>query len=354
MINLDFCILENPINKSAAPIIFVTRKNIDFLDETVIKEVDYDKAVNIIQNIGFAESDSLTFEFIKNPTTPIINKKSIIDILTKKGMQYNKELEKNLNKEFTTIKKKMEIEFDNNKFSATDSDIKNIKKIKVPKVGDQVTLYFNLFLECRFVNNIPYLYLSGDFDSCATTDIRNFYRPIKMSFMRISNSNPDKIILKSQKTTEGLFKDLPITQEGAFILQEPVKEGNVTISIQRKSYVYNFIEIKNNLPKDNRITLDVNGDNSFRIMYSLSEKIKNNYENWSNCIIDVNARYNKLVEIEGVVDKKMMFYAGEEEFEKAAALKKDLEHIRKVKKPMQKCVGKPMTAEEFVKKFHIK
>ena len=99
-INLDFCIIENPLDKNKRPIIFVTRNGRQYLDETVINEDDYEKAIFAIQDIGYVESDILTFESSQDPDFPNINPNDIKKILEEKGMKYSVELEETMKSEF--------------------------------------------------------------------------------------------------------------------------------------------------------------------------------------------------------------------------------------------------------------
>ena len=123
-INLDFCIIENPLDKNKRPIIFVTRKGRQYLDETVINEDDYEKAIYIIQNIGYVESDILTFEFSQDPDFPHIDVGSIKKVLEEEGMNYSQELEETMKSEFELFN-----------LNGAQQFIKNLVMVTLAKLG---------------------------------------------------------------------------------------------------------------------------------------------------------------------------------------------------------------------------
>ena len=222
-INLDFCIIENPLDKSKRPIIFVTRKGRQYLDETVVDEDDYEKAIYIIKNIGYVESDILTFEFSQDPGFPSIAVAEIKKTLENNGMQYSEELEKTMKSEFELLnlngaKQLLEdLNSDNLRPILTPELLFKLKKdsvYKIPIIGEKLTLYFYLFIECKFSGNKCYLNLNGDFTSNKNDSLRNYIVPFKCDFIRINNNyNPNKIILKSCLTNASILKKLPMEEK---------------------------------------------------------------------------------------------------------------------------------------------
>jgi len=337
-INLDFCIIENPLDKNKRPIIFVTRKGRQHLDETVIIEDDYERAIFAIQDIGYVESDILTFESSQDPDFPKIAIDEIKKVLEEKGMRYSTELELTMKSEFELfnlsgakqfIKKLSDDESHKKEFFIQNPSpsFKKTGKYKMPEIGERVTLYFYLFVECKFSGNKCYLNLNGDFTSKANHNMRNFLLPFKCSFIRINNVyNPNKIILKSCLTNQDILKKLPVDFGGSFALK--IKEKNALIE---KSFVYFLMEVKNNLPLENRITIEVDSSYNFDQMIIMSKKIKYDFEKlFKRQRYGIKHLPEKLSKIKEILTNKMLAFADEDEFEKAEKIKNDINHIGKI------------------------
>ncbi|MFA5068271.1 MAG: hypothetical protein WC466_09620, partial [Candidatus Izemoplasmatales bacterium] len=137
-INLDFCIIENPLDKNKNPIIFVTKCGKDYLDESIIYDEDYEKLISIIQKMGYIESDMLTFEFSQDPDYPSILSKEIKKELENNGMKYSKNLEKSIKCEFEKINiegAKLLIK-DLEKESKKQTS-KQFSKYRIPQLGEK-------------------------------------------------------------------------------------------------------------------------------------------------------------------------------------------------------------------------
>jgi len=357
-INLDFCIIENPLDKTKRPIIFVTRKGRQYLDETVINEDDYEKAIFAIQNIGYVESDILTFEFSQDPDFPRIEVPDIKNILEKKGMRYSQELEE-------TIKGELEILNLNGTKQllqdiAAKADYKEeskrnilqafkIGKCKIPEIGEKLSLYFYLFIECKFSGDKCYLNLNGDFTSKSNSDLRNYLLPFKCDFIRINNVyNPNKIILKSCKTNREILKKLPINYGGSFNLK--IKEKNLLID---KLFVYYLMEVKNNLPQENRITIEIDTSSNFDQMISISKDIKEHYESLSKSKYDIDGMSEVLERIKEILKSKMLNLSDEEEYERAAKIKKDIKYVEGKIEKLKLVNVTSVPFSQYVKTFHI-
>jgi hypothetical protein len=104
-INLDFCIINNPINGEKMPIIFVTRKGEKHLDETILDEYDYKKLKQKIRDIGYVESIPLIFEFSQNKSISALPTNNIKKVLEKSGMNYSYEFESYINSNFEEFNK---------------------------------------------------------------------------------------------------------------------------------------------------------------------------------------------------------------------------------------------------------
>jgi len=359
-INLDFCIIENPLDKNKKPIIFITRKGRDYLDETVIQEEDYEKVVFVIQNIGYIESDILTFEYSQDPAFPVINIDIIKETLLKKGLKYSDNLELTIKSEFDLFNLKGAKQFiktllnepEDNKKIVNSEIMLSVNKnsiYKIPEIGQYLTLYFNLFVECKFSGDKCFLNLNGDFTSKKNTELRNFITPFRCDFIRINNNfNPNKIILKSCQINKDILKKLPIDFNGSFTLK--IQEQNTSFE---KLFVYYLMEVKNNFPVENRITIEIDSSVNFDKMIVMSKKIKQDYDNLQRkkySIVHLESAFDK---IKTVLEPKMLSYAEMDEFEKALKIKKDINHINNKLKDIQNIKVNRIEYFEFIKKFHI-
>ena len=360
-INLDFCIIENPLDKSKRPIIFVTRKGRQYLDETVVDEDDYEKAIYIIKNIGYVESDILTFEFSQDPGFPSIAVAEIKKTLENNGMQYSEELEKTMKSEFELLnlngaKQLLEdLNSDNLRPILTPELLFKLKKdsvYKIPIIGEKLTLYFYLFIECKFSGNKCYLNLNGDFTSNKNDSLRNYIVPFKCDFIRINNNyNPNKIILKSCLTNASILKKLPMDFGGSFNLK--IKEETKIID---KSFIYYLMEVKNNFPQENRITIEIDSSTNFDKMILMSKEIKKDYQSLLRLKYDVLAMISVF---EDIVNKaltpKMLNFAENDEFEKAGVIKKDISYVKKKLTEIKDVFENKeyVNYYKYIKKFHV-
>lgn len=361
-INLDFCIIENPLDRNKKPIIFVTRKGRQYLDETIIDEDDYEKAIYAIQNIGYVESDILTFEFSQDPDFPNITIDSIKKVLEDKGMNYSEELEETMKVEFELFNLKGakeylkvlsgESEQKKQRMSFNSEKMFSFKKnslFKIPEIGQKLTLYFYLFTECKFNGDKCYLNLNGDFTSNESNDLRNFIIPFKCDFIRINNVyNPNKIILKSCQTNADILKNIPMDYHGSFNLK--TKDKNLIID---KVFVYYLMEVKNNFPKENRITIEIDSTINFDKMIVMSKKIKKDYD----ALFRLNFNSKRLIpsfeKINEILEPKMMNFADIDEFEKAGIVKKDIQYINEKIETAKQLQEVQMPYYQYIKKFRI-
>ena len=356
-IDLDFCIIENPLDKSKRPIIFVTRKGWQHLDETVISEDDYEKAIFAIQDLGYVESDTLTFESSQDPDFPSIDVMQIKKVLENSGMRYSSDLEFTLKQEFESYSLSMSNSVLNNypKSNLVKSAFLSPYtkgKYKIPEIGERLTLYFYLFMECNFSAGKCYLNLNGDFASKTNTDMRNLLTPFKCDFVRINNIyNPNKIILKSCHTNQDIIKKLPVDFGGSFRIK--VKDEDKVIE---KSFVYYLMEVKNNLPLENRITIEVDSSYNFDQMIIMSKKAKEDYislfKRYQYGLGHLPERFKTLSKI---LKQKMLEHAQEEEYEKAGKVKKDIDYINEALSKLDNELKDVPTMVycDYIKSFHV-
>ena len=327
-INLDFCVLENPINNDNNPIIFVTRQNKSYLDPTIIQEDEYEKAIYAIQELGYIESDILTFEFSQDPDFPIIGSKSIIKELKKRGMKYNEKLELSLIDDFDEIRGNntanvlQSLQDNINNKDLLKEYVKKKKSIfKIPKVGEKISLYFYLFIECKFKGDNCFLNLNGDFFSNKETKVRNYIQTIKCDFIRVNNTyNPNKIILKSSLNNEELIKKIKIFKNGSFVKEE---------GLVNKTFAYHIMEIKDSIPKLNRISIEISDLNNYENMILVSRQIKQKQKLSLEGTVKKSVVLRQMDECNEILQNKMITLANSEEYEKAQAVKEDIKKVNR-------------------------
>ena len=358
MINLDFCIIENPLDKNKKPIIFVTRQGSQYLDETVVGEEDYEKAIYTIQNMGYVESDILTFESLQDPDFPVIAINDIKKSLEEKGMRYSQQLEEKIKEELELLNigeaKQMVKDIAKKRSNIISpgvfSTIKKTSKYKIPEIGEKLTLYFYLFIECNFSGTKCYLKLNGDFFSNESSILKNYIFPFKCDFVRINNIyNPNKIILKSCQTNKEILKGLPLDYGGSFNLI--IKEKD---KILDKLFVYYLMEVKNSFAIENRITIEVDSSSNFDQMIVMSKKIKQDYEKlFKRTSYDVAHLHDSFAKIKEILIKRMWELAKEDEFEKAAKTKIDIAYTENRINVLNSIKNTSMPYFKFVKLFHL-
>lgn len=337
-IKLDFCIIENPLNKNKCPIIFVTKKGKKIIDETILGCDDYENAIFLIQNFGYIETDTFTFEFSQDPDYQVISTEKIKKVLEDNGMKYNIYFEKNMKNQFNNIQ--------SNFLKRSDF----INHYKILEVGQRITLFFHLFIECNYYNNKCYLNINGDFLTDKNTDNKNYVGIFKFDFVRINNSyNPNKIILKSCKTNGEIIKMMPMDYFGSFNLKTIENKAVVN-----KLFIYYLMEIKNNLPLNNRITIEIDNQNNYDEMIKISKKIKRK----NNLILKrdyslkhIKENFEKMID---VLREKMKDFANKDEFESAAIVKNDIIFIDNKLKEFLMINKTHIPYFYFLKKFHVK
>jgi hypothetical protein len=358
-INLDFCVIENPFGKNKRPIIFVTRKGAEHLDETIINEEDYEKFIFKVQNFGYVESDVLTFESSQDPDFPVITSDVIKEVLLSTGMDYSVSLENNLRFEFNLLDVHGAKKFIEHLQKSKEEDDEKNKKLliklsqrsiyKIPEVGEKVSLYFYLFVECKFLGDKCYINLNGDFVSKENSELRNYLGIFKCDFIRINNVyNPNKIILKSCDTHKDILKKLPMDFSGSFSIK--IKKENLTID---KLYAYYLMEVKNNLPLQNRITIEIDTTYNFDEMIKVSKKIKKENQIIQRTKYSITHVKDVFENILKILNPKMIALAEKDEFEKAAIIKADIEHLKVKLKLIEKENNNSILYYSFIKNFHL-
>jgi len=358
-LKLDFCIVSNPLDDGDKHFIFVTEEGIDYLKTEIIETDEYENALMEIQKLGFIECDNLTFQREEDNEMPVIGVEEIKKVLVEKGLNYNEELEKKITEEFDALKKHKDSitkRFINNFYHAQKAvGFKGKAKHKVPEIGNKITLYFYLFIECRFLENGDcFVNFNGDFTSKENDANRNFISVVKSDFIRIPDEN-GRVSLRSLKTHKDLFKEIHIYYSGNFKQSSLVKNKKPNEDqILTKTYIYNIMEIKNSIKKENRISIIVDSDHNFDEMIEISKVRKLEKKTEDKRMIKlknyITIRNKEILEI---LDGKMLDYATLEMYEKANNMKRNIQIFKDRVEILRSIDKKSLTMKEFIEKCHI-
>jgi len=274
-------------------------------------------------------------------------------------MKYSKKLEKSINEEFEVLNKHKESMAKS--FMANISHLKQENKFtsstkyKVPKIGDRISLYFYLFLECKFLENGDcFINLNGDFVSRKNGPNKNYIGIVKSDFIRIPSDEEGRIFLKCDRTHEDLFKDINLFHSGSFHLTTVNKlEDSDREELISKSYIYNILEIKDSIKKDNRISVIVEEDYNFDEMIELSKLRKKEKTAEDRTTLDMAFLPDSKNELTEILEKRMFTFAENEEYEKASATKKNISFLIDRIKALTELGQDKITISELKKICHI-
>ena len=348
--------MSNPFDDRGDFFVFITEGGIDFLKEDIIKTDEYIDFIMEIQKLGFIESDNLTFQRGVDEELPVFESGKVKDILIKKGFDYSSPLEKNIIKEFKILQEYKESIKSN--FLKSFSKLIDEPKYKIPEIGEKLTLYFYLFVECNFKGDSQCsINLNGNFLSNKNSANRNCIGAAKADFIRIQDNNK-QIVFKSEKLHKDFLSNIPFTYEGIFKNITVVPKGNhymdeEVFSKIEKTYNYNVLEIKHSIKMDNRITVAVDDVYNYNEMIKFSKEIKRDYEKEQKKYISIQEKINVATSLIPVLTRKMETYAEYEEYEKAARTKKDIQFISEKEDQLKKITEKEMLQKKYVKKFHV-
>ena len=119
-----------------------------------------------------------------------------------------------------------------------------------------------------------------------------------------------------------------------------------------KVFVYHLMEVKNNIPLKNRIRIEVENIHNFDNMMLISSEIKKRYMTQLRSKVRMESVGELLKDCDVILNKKMLKFAKEEQYENASVVKKDIAYIKsRITKINNSEEYLPMKL--FVKKFAI-
>lgn len=365
--NFYFCIIPNPFATGNRNIIFITKFGETFLNKSIVNSELYQKTKNLIEGLGYVETNNLQFESSNNSNNSSSIVLEVIKIIEDFGLTYSREFEVNIIKDFNLIKEHSDFDFDaddmyfdNSLISSETLDkLKKTKsglskyKYKSPEVSEKISLYFYLFLNFGFSEyGRPMIHLGGDFYDSEDSDFRNYIKIVKSDFERIDDKDkPNSIILKSCKTQSDLLKEIGMFYSGYFKYQKRF-EKNGSMMLQEKKFTYKLSEVTRFLNPEQSIVIETNRL-GFDNLINLSKNLKYESIKESKKHITIKEINHEAEELSYFLTKKMEALSDSDEFEDAAKIKKNIDSIKKKSDMIKKMNKDEITMEEYFKLFSL-
>lgn len=357
-INLDFCVIRSPYNRGLKNLAFISYRGANKIDEKLCLEEDYEYLKYLLTQYGYQEIDFCIFESSNNTNISVEDFKHK---LAEAGLRYSKSFEfiimgelETFHFDLMTTRNSTETSLiDNNVyFSTTRPSIESSVKSKVPAVGEKITLYFYLFLQCHWVNeNDCVLELVGDLYSKENNNTRNFLQITKSDFVRLDSNIPNTIMLQSTKSYGDFINEINLLHKGNFKFVKPIMSQNGDMIMKTKEFSYNIIEIKKNINPIHRIVVEANLNQYYDSMISVSKKIKKELSLEQKRIMSLEMVRPEMLLLKQKLKDKMLTLAESDEFEKASLIKNDMNFIDNKIKFIDELEEKNITREEYFKTF---
>ena len=357
----DFCLISNPYNGNGKDIIFITASGLDYIDETIISSPSYRKIKSFLEDNNFIEIEFCSFE----STVDLTNMEDeIITKLEDRGLRYSKSLEIKINKEVDIINKKMGEPvnmLNNNGMFTLDYDAINPSNkivvrptFSIPKVGDKISLYFYLFLQCHFISETDcVLSLNAELQNNMNNSCSNFLRITKSDFVRVESENPNFMVLKSIKKYGDFIKDVSILHRGNFKLIQPFMTEIGQRGYKTKEYKYNFVEIKKSINPDNNILIQIPLNEQYDIMIKRSKDIKREMASIESKKIPISIIKSDIQQIKNNLEHKMIDSAELDEYERASYFKKSITLLNDKLEVINNINEENLTLSDYMKIFTL-
>lgn len=349
-LDLDFCIIYNPIFENDSYIIYFTRRDESVLDYSLREEESYDELLNFMRTLGYMEVDYLTFDFIGDRNDQEkLEMEDIMARLIEKGVRYNIRFEDVIKETLETLRDDLDSDYDDLVFNPGPNRKREIiptRKYTLPEVGNRLNIYFYLFLECHFLNNTEgFLKVTGDFESKENTSDRNFLRILNTDFRRIKSDDEDVLRFETVKSASEIIKTVSFLQGGYFQMSNGEEESKNSKLI---TYFYSILEIKNKIKTTDKIIVEV-PTYKFDIMMEISQRIRMENKIYEKDDITSEDILTSFEVLRKMATKKMIELADDEEFRKAAAIKRDIKIVGQKEKFYIENLNRDLTRREYNK-----
>lgn len=356
-INIDFCIIKNPLENSKNNLlVFITKAGLMHLDESIKDEEGYKVVVNTLKEVGYLETDNFRFEYIKNISTEDSSEKDLKKLLQKAGASYSKGLEEAINEDFETIKSKLDINLINdllnqseeNTFASTideafyklqtEEAVKSKDEdpdFKLPKLREKIDLNMYLFVDLFMLDDIDDFKadLNGGFIKTTKEHAGGGYKSLVKifsdSFTRVNyNNNPEVIELVSTKSKGDLYKETTFLYDVIIDVIKASKFNDTKTMLETRPYFFNIQDLKDKFKLDEKIYFEV-GVDDYRKMVTMSKNIElERVAKQQKNSIDIEEVLDDCYGIIESIEDEMLMHAEEEEFKEALSLKNRILKIK--------------------------
>lgn len=351
----DFCLIHNPYDLEGKALVFITARGLEYIDETITMDKDYRKIKSILENYGLVEIEFCSFESINK-----IDDESLISKFEDVGVRYSKSLEIKITKEMKDLKNTFssfasETNYSSYTFSDPNSQIElDLTKVRIPKVGEKLSLYFYLFLECHFINDDDcILLLNGEFYTGENNHFRNFLNITKSDFIRVESDLPNVITLQSTKKYKDFALEVDLLHKGKFKFVKPYMTEIGQKGYKTKEYLYSFIEIKKNINPEHHIVLQVSLDGYFNQMLERSKEIRKENLKIRNKKISLETIKSQAVQIKENLESKMIDSADTDQYERASYFKRNINLLDNKLKIINDMTEESISLSEYMKIFSL-
>lgn len=351
---IDFCIIPSPFSGGLKNLIFVAYHGTNKLDEKLCLESDYELVRDLLNECGFQEIDFCTFQSITSTT---VERERLAHRLITSGLRYSKPFEFNIMGQFETYTKETgtdELYPISKENLPVVINSTPITEFKIPPVGKKVSLSFYLFVQAHFIaENNCLLELVGDLYNKDNSNVRNLLKICTSDFTRLESKSPDVVLLQSTKSYSELLNEVNFLHKGSFRYSKTSYNFDGEKINKNTDYLYSILEIRKNINPSHRIVVEVNIAQYWDDMMKISKVIKKEATHDEKKIISLESLKPDILQLKQKISDRMLTLAETEEFEKAAALKKDIILVDKKLELIDSLEEKNITKKEFSKLFCI-
>lgn len=343
---IDFCIIPSPFSGGLKNLIFVAYHGTNKLDEKLCLESDYELIRDLLNDCGFHEIDFCTFQSV---TSVEVERESLAHRLIGSGLKYSKPFEFNIMGQFDAYSKETKYDLPEPIQETIPATV-----FKIPDIGKKVTLSFYLFVQCHFITeNDCLLELVGDLYNKDNSNTRNLLKICTSDFIRLESKTPDVVLLQSSKSYSELLNEVNFLHKGSFRYSKTSYNFNGDKVNKNHDYMYSILEIKKNINPSHRIVVEVNIRQYWDDMMKISKAIKKESTADEKKIISLESLKPDIFQLKQKISDRMLILAETDEFERAAALKKDISLVDKKLELIDSLEEKNITKKEFSKLFCI-
>jgi len=398
MINLEYCLIENQYSKDKETIVCITRKGEIELDRSITEDLNYKRAVLILQKYEFLALEKLWFECYKSDS---LDREQLAKDLYDIGIDQSEDLKSHLKdmieltyelESDSPVKDNGDPEFfvpdqnsytiniddksvdvtDEHTFSFADNNftVNNTEKAKptyqasknslisykTPENKEVVSFCFYLFLDAKLsVNGEYYFLFRGDFFNEIGSESSNFIKPIKLDFKRIVydvNAVQNKIVFESVKTSQEIMEDIDCLFSTKYKFFKELKNSKGKITKGTMDLDFNILEIKDCIDKGAKIVFETSMMD-FQTLCVISDRVEKEIEAEFSDMMPVVFLQKAVDELHDKINTKRVEAATAEDYEDASKYKELLEAVEGKRDMIYSYPSKDMPMEDYFEKFKI-